>query len=127
MLTLDAWLEHPAPRVRILDDHSRRVVAEWKGEELAELLETGRLCADDCRSHPGAETEHELIRELLLESCLGDLSVARRTAAPLPSAADCRPARPAAAARGHAGACRPEMPGRPGPAAEPGLYLAFRR
>ncbi|WP_026332669.1 hypothetical protein [Thioalkalivibrio sp. ALE18] len=89
MLTLDAWLECPSPRVRILDRDSRRVVAEWQGRELADLMESGRLCPEDCRGRPGADAEHEIIRELLLESCLGDLTVARRTAAPVGGAPDC--------------------------------------
>ncbi|MFO7955110.1 MAG: hypothetical protein R6U45_10020 [Thioalkalivibrio sp.] len=86
MFTLDAWLENPDPSLRIIDEHSRRIVAEWRGADLQELLETGVIAATDCCGPYARETAHETIRELILEACLEGITVQRRAAAPRPDA-----------------------------------------
>ncbi|WP_155988202.1 MULTISPECIES: hypothetical protein [unclassified Thioalkalivibrio] len=78
MFTLDAWLERTHPSLRIIDSASRRVIAEWQGEELHHLFESGTVAPDDCCGPRSRESEHETIRELMLEACLEGLTVCRR-------------------------------------------------
>ncbi|MGM0553842.1 MAG: hypothetical protein ACQETK_08620 [Pseudomonadota bacterium] len=86
MFTLDAWLEKPDPLLRITDDHSRRIVAEWRGQDLQDLLESGIIVAADCCGPHARETAHETIRELILESCLQGITLQRRLPGPRPDA-----------------------------------------
>ena len=86
MLTLDAWLERSHPSLRIVDSGSRRVVAEWQGDELQRLFESGTIAPDDCRGPRSRESEHATIRALMLEACLEGLSVCRRSHHPSPEA-----------------------------------------
>lgn len=79
MFKLDAWLERRDPMLRIVDEGSDRTVAEWRGEALQELLESGVLSSGECQAPRSRDTVHELIRELILESCLGGISVQRRS------------------------------------------------
>lgn len=82
MFTLDAWLERPNPLLRIVDSRSRRVVAEWRGDDLQALLDSGTLAPADCCGPRSREAEHETIRELILEACLEGITVQRRTHKP---------------------------------------------
>ncbi|WP_018141326.1 hypothetical protein [Thioalkalivibrio sp. ALJ7] len=79
MFKLDAWLERRDPMLRIVDEDSDRTVAEWQGEALQELLESGVLSPGECQAPRSRDTVHELIRELILESCLGGITVQRRS------------------------------------------------
>jgi hypothetical protein len=82
MLTLDAWLERPNPLLRIVDSRSRRVVAEWRGDDLQALLDSGTLAPADCCGPRSREVEQETIRKLILEACLEGITVRRRTHKP---------------------------------------------
>ncbi|WP_081624490.1 hypothetical protein [Thioalkalivibrio sp. AKL10] len=86
MFTLDAWLENPDPSLRIIDDHSRRVVAEWRGQELRDLLDSGIIAPTDCCGPHSRDTVHETIRNLILEACLEGITVQRRAPQPRPDA-----------------------------------------
>ncbi|WP_017940911.1 MULTISPECIES: hypothetical protein [unclassified Thioalkalivibrio] len=86
MFTLDAWLENPAPSLRIIDDHSRRVVAEWRGQELRDLLDSGIIAPTDCCGPQSRDTVHETTRDLILEACLEGITVQRRAPATRPDA-----------------------------------------
>ncbi|WP_018876872.1 hypothetical protein [Thioalkalivibrio sp. ALE31] len=94
MFTLDAWLENPDPSLRIIDEPSRRIVAEWRGQELRDLLETGIIAPADCCGPQARDQAHETIRELILEACLEGITVQRRPPEPRPdmSASMKRPA-----------------------------------
>lgn len=78
MFTLDAWLERTHPSLRIVDSASRRVIAEWRGDNLHHLFESGTIAPDECCGPRSRESEHETIRELMLEACLEGLTVCRR-------------------------------------------------
>jgi hypothetical protein len=101
MFTLNAWLERPNPLLRIVDSRSRRVVAEWRGDDLQALLDSGTLAPADCCGPRSREVEHETIRELILEACLEGITVRRRTHKPRCP----QPARPIP--QGHASSDQP--------------------
>lgn len=114
MFTLDAWLENPDPSLRIIDESSRRIVAEWRGDDLRELLESGIVATADCCGPRARDTAHETIRDLILEACLEGITVRRRT--PEPDATARLEGRPGDHPR-HPGAnhhpkrCQPAHPG----------------
>ncbi|WP_019625862.1 hypothetical protein [Thioalkalivibrio sp. ALJT] len=101
MFTLDAWLENPNPSLRIIDERSHRIVAEWRGQELRDLLDTGIIAPTDCCGPQSRATAHETIRELILEACLEGITVQRRPSEPASApavsahAANTHPDRPA--------------------------------
>ncbi|WP_155984983.1 MULTISPECIES: hypothetical protein [unclassified Thioalkalivibrio] len=78
MFTLDAWLERTHPSLRIVDSASRRVIAQWQGDDLHHLFESGTIAPEECCGPRSRESEHETIRELMLEACLEGLTVCRR-------------------------------------------------
>lgn len=65
---INAWLEHPAPKLTISDKASGLLLLEWREPQLSRLLNKGGLVAADFRN--GNEGEQQaLARELFLLCC----------------------------------------------------------
>ncbi len=64
---LDAWLERPEPRLRVLD--GKRVVLDLPPAVVRRLLESGELVAEDFRQ-PCRHAVQALIRRLFLLGCV---------------------------------------------------------
>jgi hypothetical protein len=65
---INAWLEHPTPRLSICDKSSGMKLLEWQGAQLHRLLNKGGLVAEDF--HRNNESDQQaLARELFLLCC----------------------------------------------------------
>ncbi|MBP0048773.1 hypothetical protein H9C73_08480 [Marinobacterium sp. AK62] len=65
---INAWLDHPEPKLTISDKASGMTLLEWQGAQLNRLLDKGGLVAADF--HHGSDSEQQaLARELFLLCC----------------------------------------------------------
>ncbi len=65
---VEAALDNPGPRLRVIDKASSVVLLDWDEEIFGPLLASGRLRVDDFRCTRKAELQ-QLIRKLFLISC----------------------------------------------------------
>ncbi|GAA0689699.1 hypothetical protein GCM10009104_15270 [Marinobacterium maritimum] len=65
---INAWLEHPTPKLSISDKSSGMTLLEWQGAQLHRLLSKGGLVAEDFRRNSESE-QQALARELFLLCC----------------------------------------------------------
>ncbi len=65
---IDAWLERSDPYLRIVDEATGALVAEFDHEAITQLLQWGDICLEElcCADRV---CQHQLVRELLLAAC----------------------------------------------------------
>ncbi len=71
-LKLDAEIERVEVSLRIVDEHSGRVAAEFTAEEMRRLLESGRLDMVDLFDE---RREQKVVRDLVLCACARNLRI----------------------------------------------------
>lgn len=71
-LRINAWLERAEPIISLHSDMSNQLIAQWRGEAVAELLEQGIITCQELFSE-NPKIQQQVAHELLLTACANTL------------------------------------------------------